>query len=59
MISGYRDSDYSHINSLETLCKCCCHSGSRPFTHECCKYINEDGIRLHYAQPVYIPKDNR
>jgi hypothetical protein len=59
MISGYCDFDYSHMNSLETLCKCCCHDKSRPFTHMCCEYANEEGITLRYTQPVYIPKDNK
>ena len=59
MISGYRDEDYSHMNSVE-VCKCCCHNKSRPFTHECCgKYTNTDGLTMWYAQPIYIPKDTR
>jgi hypothetical protein len=58
LISGFYDTDYNHMNSLEILCKCCCHGYLRPFTHECCDYTNEEGITLRYAQPVYIQKEH-
>jgi hypothetical protein len=58
LISGYYDPDCSHMNFLEGLCKCCCYTYSRPWTHECCKYANDGaGLTFRYAEPVYFPKE--
>lgn len=56
MISGFYDSDYSHMNNLE-VCKCSCHGPLLPFRHECCgEYTNTEGLTYWYAKPVCIPQ---